>query len=122
MLVGAGKSHHAMMLEVRKNYEVIGEETKKYYSKYIGDLGDRYNRSLQSLKKDVDKARAAEEAMRAEVVPLRDELVAREQQVHELQHEVQSLDAARSGAAEEATAAKAAAADVDRMPKFTNGG
>ena len=106
------KSHHAMMLEVRKNYETIGEETKGYYTKYIGDLSDRYNRSLHVLKKDVQEAKAAAEAMRAEVVPLRDELAARELQVNQLRDEVKDLDAARSAAADEAAMAKAAAAEV----------
>lgn len=106
------KNHHAMMIEVRKNYETIGVETKGYYTKYIGDLSDRYNVVLSHLKKDADVAKQAEMELRAEVVPLREEVHARALQVNELEAEVEKLDAARSAVATEAQVAKVAAADV----------
>ena len=50
------KDHHAMMVEVRKNYETIADETKVYYTQYIGDLGERYNDRLAGLKRETDEA------------------------------------------------------------------
>ena len=107
---GMRRAHHSMLVEVRKNYEVIGEETKGYYAQYIADLTDRYHRHLKGLQRETERAKEA-------VLPLRDELAARELQVEELRQEV---EAAREGV-QQSLPRQALAEDVEEEGYLNSG-